>query len=37
MTDKLGRGTDFPSCNDIETKGGIFLLLASVFNSTVTE
>jgi len=37
MTDRLGRGTDFPSNNEIESKGGIFLVFGSVFNSTLTE
>lgn len=37
ITENLGRGTDFPSSNQIEIMGGIFLLLASVFNSTTTE
>jgi hypothetical protein len=37
MTEQIGRGTDFPSSNEIETNGGIVLLMASVFNSTMTE
>jgi hypothetical protein len=37
MTDNLGRGTDFPSNNEIESLGGIYLIVASVFDSVATQ
>jgi hypothetical protein len=37
MTERMGRGTDFPTNNEIECKGGIFLIIGSVFDSISTE
>jgi hypothetical protein len=37
MSENLGRGTDFPSNNMIENNGGIFLIIASIFDSVTTE
>lgn len=37
ISEGLGRGTDFTSSNEIESRGGIYLLIASVFNSSTTE
>jgi hypothetical protein len=37
MSEQLGRGTDFPSSNDIESKGGIYLLIGNIFSSITTE
>jgi hypothetical protein len=37
MSEHLGRGTDFPSSDEIEKNGGIYLLMGNIFNSIKTE